>query len=156
MDLNQVTLIGRLGLNPTSIATKSGSSMCKLRLATNLIKKVGGEAKEFTEWHDIIVFGKQATTCLQFLAKGREIWVCGHIEYRSRKVGEVEVKEANIIADAVGFLGSKGQVKSEATTVDYIKSNPITITSSVTGEGHSNVTHEVLVEQALSDEEDSY
>jgi len=153
MDLNQITLIGRLGNNPTSITTKSGSSMCKLRLATNLVKKVGGEAKEFTEWHDIIVFGRQASTCLQFLSKGREIWVSGHIEYRPRKIGEVEIKEANIIADKVGFLGGKYQSKPEVVEEDKEYSEPINITSSVTGDSHSNSTHEVLLEQHMDDED---
>jgi len=153
MDYNKIVLIGRLGMDPKSIQTKTGTTMCKLRMATSEMRKGTGDAPvEITQWHDVLVFGKSASNCLQYLAKGREVWVEGRLEYKARKIGEVEVKEASIVAESVGFIGGKVQ-KKEVSSNPYTKTNTGTVViSAATGDAHANTTHEVLVEQELQDE----
>ncbi len=107
MSVNRVILVGNLGADPELRSTRSGASVCNLRLATTerFTDRDGNRASR-TEWHAVVVWGKQAETCGQFLAKGREIYVEGRLQSRSytdRDGGERRVVEVH--ADQVRFLG---------------------------------------------------
>jgi single-strand DNA-binding protein len=145
MDYNKIVLIGRLGKDPTAIQTKSGTAMCKLRMATSEKRKSGDSTIETTQWHDVLVFGKSASNCLQYLAKGRELWVEGKLEYKTRQLNGVDIREASVVADSVGFIGSKTQRK-ETTEAGSV------LVSSVTGDDHINTSHEVLIEREMQEE----
>jgi single-strand DNA-binding protein len=70
--LNLVQLIGNLGRDPEGFDTRNGKG-CRLSVATT--SKSKGE--EFTEWHRVVVFGQAAEFCLNYLAKGRKVYVEG-------------------------------------------------------------------------------
>ena len=111
--INKVILIGRLGRDPEISYTASGQAVARLSLATSeeWRDKATGEKKERTEWHRIVVWGKQGENCGAYLAKGRQIYVEGRLQTR-----EWEDKEGNkryiteIIAGNVTFLGGGGNV----------------------------------------------
>jgi single-strand DNA-binding protein len=69
----------------------------------------GGQRQERTEWHNIVVWGKQAENCGQYLAKGRQVYLEGSIRSRS-----YDDKEGNkryiteVVAQRVQFLGGGG------------------------------------------------
>ena len=89
--LNKVQLIGRLGADPELRHTPSGSAVATFNLATNeRFKDSNGESQETTEWHRIVVWGKLAEICAQYLAKGKLIYVEGSIKTR-----EYEHKDGN-------------------------------------------------------------
>ena len=71
MSVNKVILVGRLGQDPELKSTASGTDVCNFSLATteNHTDK-SGEKKEMTEWHNIVVWGKLASLCNQYLTKG--------------------------------------------------------------------------------------
>ena len=70
--LNKVMLIGHLGNDPESRTTTSGQSVANFTLATNEnFKDSSGNVQERTEWHRIVVWGKLAEICAQYLKKGR-------------------------------------------------------------------------------------
>lgn len=100
--LNKVTLIGNLGADPDVRFTGSGQAVANLRLATTEKWKDG----EKTEWHRVVVFGKQAETCKEYLTKGRQIYVEGRLQTR-----QWDDKDGNkrytteTIAQRVLFLG---------------------------------------------------
>ncbi len=107
--LNKVMLIGNLGADPEVRYTASGSSVANFRIATTEVwKDREGERQERTEWHRIVVWGKTAEHCGEYLSKGRSVYVEGRIQNR-----EWEDKEGNrrwtteINADRVTFLGSR-------------------------------------------------
>jgi len=82
--LNEATLIGRLGKDPELSYTQSGAAKCKFSLATSeKYADRSGDVKEETEWHNIIVWGKQAENCDKYLSKGALICVKGKIQTRS-------------------------------------------------------------------------
>ena len=74
-----------------------------------------GQRQERTEWHNVVVWGKQAETCGQYLAKGRQVFVEGSVRTR-----QYDDKEGNrrymteIIAQRVQFLGGGGGRGAEA------------------------------------------
>lgn len=79
--LNKVMLIGNLGSDPVKRLTQSGSAVVNFSLATNeRWKDQSGQLQEKTEWHKVVVFGKQGENCEKFLSKGRSAYVEGKIQ----------------------------------------------------------------------------
>jgi single-strand DNA-binding protein len=78
MSYNRVIILGRLGKDPEVRYTQGGLTVANLRLATNERRPDGnGGWKEETEWHSVVLFGKQADTAKQYLTKGREVLIEG-------------------------------------------------------------------------------
>ena len=81
--LNKVMLIGRLGRDPEIRYTQSGQPVANFSIATDeTYMGKDGQKVEKTEWHKIVVWGKQAEFCGNYLTKGRLVYVEGKIETR--------------------------------------------------------------------------
>lgn len=81
--LNKVMLIGNLGRDPELKMTPSGQALARFSLATTETwRNPQGEKQSKTEWHNIVVWGKQAETAEKYLRKGKQILVEGRIQYR--------------------------------------------------------------------------
>lgn len=81
--MNKAIIIGRLGLDPTANKTQTGITVVNLSIATNEpYTDQGGNKVEKTEWHKVVVFGKQAEFCSNYLSKGRLVMVEGSIQTR--------------------------------------------------------------------------
>ncbi|MFT4570344.1 MAG: single-strand DNA-binding protein [Hyphomicrobiaceae bacterium] len=108
--LNKVMIIGNLGQDPELRHTGSGQAVCSLRLATNEVwTDKAGERQERTEWHSVVVWGRQGENCAQYLEKGRSCYVEGRLQ--TRKWQDKEGKDrytTEIIGDRIQFL-SGGQ-----------------------------------------------
>jgi len=110
--MNRATIIGRLGADPET-RDAGGSQVCNLRIATtDKWTDRDGRQQERTEWHRVVVWGKQAELCQRYLNKGRLVAVEGSIE--SRKWTDKDGQErftTEIKAQRVEFLdgGSGGQ-----------------------------------------------
>jgi single-strand DNA-binding protein len=108
--VNKVILIGNLGAKPDLKYLQSGQAVCELRLATNESWVKDGEKHEKTEWHRVVVWGKTAENCAQYLDKGRAICVEGKLQTRSwddKNTGEKRYM-TEIVAHSVQFLGGGG------------------------------------------------
>jgi single-strand DNA-binding protein len=75
--MNQVMLVGRLGKDPEVKYTQNGKAVCNFSMATNNPK--GNKP----DWHNIIVWEKQAEACAQYLSKGSQVAVMGKLQTRS-------------------------------------------------------------------------
>jgi single-strand DNA-binding protein len=108
--VNKVILVGNLGKDPEVRFTPSGRAVAKFPVATtdSWVDQESGR-QERTEWHNIVVWGKQAESCGQYLAKGRQVYIEGSIRSRS-----YDDKDGNkryiteIVAQRVQFLGGSG------------------------------------------------
>lgn len=81
--LNKVMLIGNLGKDPELKVTPSGQPVARFSIATTETwKNPQGEKQSKTEWHNIVVWGKQAEIAEKYLRKGKQILVEGRIQYR--------------------------------------------------------------------------
>ena len=82
--VNKVILIGNLGSDPELRNTSGGNSVCNFSIATNEVwTGKDGQKNERVEWHKIVVWGKQAENCQQYLKKGRQVYVEGKNQTRS-------------------------------------------------------------------------
>src|SRR4051812_12237331 len=105
--VNKVFLIGRLGTDPEVRYTSNGGAVANFNLATNESwTDKSGQKQERTEWHRIVVWGKLAEVCGQYLSKGRETFVEGKLqtrEWTDKEGGKRYTTE--IVAQSVQFLG---------------------------------------------------
>ena len=82
--INKVILVGNLGRDPELRYTPSGMAVANLNIATNEVwTDKSGEKKERTEWHRVVVWGKQAEVLNSYLTKGRQVYVEGSLQTRS-------------------------------------------------------------------------
>jgi len=81
--LNKVMLIGNLGRDPELKMTPSGQALARFSVATTETwKNPQGEKQSKTEWHNVVVWGKQAEIAEKFLRKGKQVLIEGRIQYR--------------------------------------------------------------------------
>lgn len=108
--VNKVILIGNLAADPDVKATPKGTYVAKLRLATHsyLGKDEAGKAKEQTEFHNLVAFGKLAEFAGQYLKKGRCIYADGRLQTSSwdDPAGQKRYR-TEVIVDEIRFVGSK-------------------------------------------------
>ena len=108
MSVNKVILVGRLGQNPEVRYTPAGAAVANFSLATNeswLDKS--GQKQERTEWHKVVVWGKTAENCNQYLAKGRQVYVEGRLQTRQWQDKDGQTKyTTEVQAQTVQFLGT--------------------------------------------------
>jgi single-strand DNA-binding protein len=82
--INKVILVGNLGQDPEIRYTADGRPIATFSIATSETwkDKNSGERREKTEWHRVVVFGKLAEICGQYLAKGRQVYIEGKLQTR--------------------------------------------------------------------------
>jgi single-strand DNA-binding protein len=116
MSVNKVILIGRLGQNPEVRSTPSGSSVANFSVATNESwTDKSGQKQERTEWHRVVVWGKLADLCGQYLAKGRQIFIEGKLQTRQWQDKDGQTKyTTEVLAQTVQFLGGNAQTGTGA------------------------------------------
>lgn len=104
MYLNKAFIFGNLTRDPELRALPSGMNVCSFSIATNRVfKDRDGKNQEQTDFHNIVVFGRQADTVAQYLKKGSSAFVEGRIQTRSwEKDGEKKYR-TEIVADRVQF-----------------------------------------------------
>lgn len=108
MSVNKVILVGRLGQNPEIRYTPAGAPVTTFSVATqeSWMDKAG-QKQEKTEWHRIVVWGKTAENCNQYLSKGRQVYVEGRLQTRQWQDKDGQTKyTTEVQAQTVQFLGS--------------------------------------------------
>ena len=82
--VNRVILVGNIGKDAEVRYTTGGAAVSTLSLATTEVwnDKSSGQKQEKTEWHRVVVWGKQAETLSEYLTKGRQIYVEGRLQTR--------------------------------------------------------------------------
>ncbi len=108
--VNKVILIGNLGRDPELRTIPSGQAVAKFSLATNRRwKDRDGNRQDETEWHNIVVWGRQAEIAGQYLSKGRKVYIEGRIQTRSWDDKETGQKKymTEIICENFQMLGGR-------------------------------------------------
>jgi len=81
--VNRATVSGNLGADPELRTLASGRSVATLSLATQRNFKVGEEWKTETDWHKIVVWGRDAERVAESVSKGDVLTAEGRIQYRT-------------------------------------------------------------------------
>ena len=127
MDVNKVTLIGRLTDKPQSRNLPSGQRLASFSVATNYVWRdyKSKQKKDKTEFHAVIAWGKLADIVLTYLEKGSRIYLEGRLQYRKWKTTSGDPrKSCDIIADELIMLGHLGKGKSGKTAEALVKEEP--------------------------------
>ena len=108
--VNKVIIVGNLGRDAELRYTPSGAAVSTLSLATTDVwNDKAGQRQEKTEWHRVVLWGKQAETLKDYLLKGRQIYVEGRLQTRQwdDKAGNKRYT-TEIRSDRVVLLGGRG------------------------------------------------
>jgi single-strand DNA-binding protein len=116
--VNKVILIGNLGKDPELRYTPGNQAVASFSLATTeRWRDRDGNPQDRTEWHNIVVWGRQAEIAKEYLSKGRQVYIEGRIQTRSW-----EDKDGNkrytteVIAQRLNFLGSRADQPAATAT----------------------------------------
>ena len=119
MYLNKAMVIGNLTRDPELRSLPSGVKVCSFSLATNRVwKDKNGAKQESADYHNVVVFGRQAETVAQYMKKGNSMLVEGRMQTRSwddKTSGEKKYR-TEVVADRVQFGPKNGGAGSTSTS----------------------------------------
>lgn len=117
MYINKVIIFGNLTRDPELRALPTGMNVCNFSIATNRVfTDKAGKKQEQTDYHNIVVFGRQADTVNQYLKKGSSAFIEGHLQTRSWEKDGAKQYRTEILAERVQF-GPRGSSGGGASTV---------------------------------------
>jgi len=122
-NINSVQLEGNLTRDPEMKSLPSGIKVTSMSIATNRKwNDSDGKLQEAVEYHNVVVYGKQAESCAKYLIKGCSAYVIGRLQTRSWDKDGVKHYRTEIVASDVSF-GAKPEAKEPSkignTNVDY-------------------------------------
>ena len=109
-DLNKAMIIGNLTRDPEVKTTPTGQQVASMGVATNRQwKNQQGEKQEAAEFHNVVVWGKLAEICGQYLAKGRRAYFEGRLQTDTWEAQDGSKRsKTQIVADDMILLDSRG------------------------------------------------
>ena len=113
--MNKVVLIGKLTKDPDlRYAPGSGTAVCRFTVAVNRRKKEDG-----ADFINCVAFGKTAETISQYLTKGRQVSIVGHIQTGSYDAQDGTKRYTTDVAvESFEFVGSNGQANTQGNSSD--------------------------------------
>jgi len=114
--LNKVMLIGHLGRDPEIRYLSEGQAVANFTIATTRVwTGKDGKKQEKTEWHRVVAFRRLAEIIGEYLSKGKQVYVEGHLQSREweDKNGQKRYT-TEIIAETMVMLGKKGDTPAAA------------------------------------------
>lgn len=135
--LNKVYLIGNLTKDPESKQFNSGATVANLRLAfSESFTSKAGDKKESVCYVDVVVWGRQAETCKQYLHKGSPVMVEGRLQLDEWEKDGQKNSRLKVNAERVQFLGGgKGERRDESSLMDVSGGAPSDDSGQAAGNG---------------------
>lgn len=116
---NKVILIGNLTKNPELRYTPSGTPVASFGLAINRKFRQGDDLRDEVCYVDIVVFGKQAEHCGQYLSKGNGVIVDGRLQQRRWETEDGQKRSKHeVVAQTVTFLPKRSESAAEPGQAD--------------------------------------
>ena len=105
-DINEVTIMGRVGKDPVLRTTQTGKEVVSFSVATS----ESYNEVETTTWHNIKAWGKTASACGKYLHKGSRVYVSGKIALNKYTAQDgTERQQSEVVANRVIFLDPKSK-----------------------------------------------
>ena len=102
--INSIHILGNLGGDAELRYSTGGNPVCNFTVATSRKWK----DEETTSWHRVVAFGKLAEICGEYLKKGKQVYISGHMQYRDWKDDDGNKRiTAEIVAETMKMTGSK-------------------------------------------------
>lgn len=109
MYINKALVFGNLTRDPELRALPSGVNVCNFSVATNRVyRDRDGKKQEQADFHNVVVFGRQADIVAQYLKKGRSVFVEGRIQTRSWEKDGQKQYRTEVVAERVQFGPNPG------------------------------------------------
>jgi len=123
--VNKVILVGNLGRDPEVRYAQSGTAVANFSVATNEAwNNREGKREERTEWHRVVVFGKLADICGQYLTKGKQVYIEGRLQTRNWEDREGNKRSTTeIVASNMVMLG-RGDSPASGSFAPPIEDDP--------------------------------
>lgn len=122
MYINKALIYGNLTRDPELKSLPSGIQVTTFSVATNRVwKNKEGQKQEAADYHNVVVFGRQAETTAQYLNKGSGVFVEGRMQTRSWEADGVKKYRTEIVADRVQFgprVGGSQAASQESNSQD--------------------------------------
>lgn len=119
MNLNQVTLVGRLTRDPETKTTPGGVTVCTFSVATSRhYTDANKQSQEETEYHNVVVFGGQGENAGKYLKKGQLVTVVGRLKTKSWEKDGIKRYATDIIGEVVQYGPKPGGATSSAPAED--------------------------------------
>lgn len=116
---NRVILMGNLTRDPELRYTPGGTAVANFAIAVNRRFKTEDEVREEVDFFDIVVWGKQAENCSEYLSKGRSVLVEGRLQQNRWETSEGQKRsKVEVVANTVQFLGSRSAEGSKGAPGD--------------------------------------
>ncbi len=118
MYINKALIYGNLTRDPELKSLPSGMQVCEFGVATNRVwKDKNGARQESTDYHNIVVFGRQAELVKQYLHKGNGVFVEGRMQTRSWDAQDGSKRyRTEVVADRIQFGPKSGSVQPQSET----------------------------------------
>lgn len=113
MSINSVSISGNLGRDSEIRSTQSGTSILTFPLAVSERIKKGDNWEEYTNWIDVVVFGRRADSLSKILAKGMKVAVSGHLRYSTWEKDGQKRSKLEVIADDVDIMQRRDNSQSQ-------------------------------------------
>ncbi len=120
MNLNKVTIAGRLGKDPELKQTPSGKKVASFSIATNQTwKDAQGQKQESTEWINCVSWGRTAEVIAQYFTKGKEIYIEGRMQTRSWDGNDGKKNyRTEVVVSQFQFVGFDGEKKPAQSSTE--------------------------------------
>ena len=120
--INKVELLGRVGVDPEMSYAPNGTAVTRLRLATDRYRKNGEDA---TDWHTVVVWGKQGEAVNTYVEKGQRIYVAGRLVQNSWEGDDGKRRySTEVHASEVVFLDSASTATISGNTRSVAGASP--------------------------------
>ena len=125
--VNKVILVGNLGRDAELRYTPGGAAVATLNLATTEVwNDKNQQRQEKTEWHRVVLWGKQAESLQEYLTKGKQIYVEGRLQTRQwddkdgnkRYTTEIRGDRSVLLGGGMGGGGGRQQPRAGAASSD--------------------------------------
>ena len=105
VDLNHVTLIGRLTRDSVLKCIANGTAICKFSIAVNRRKKSGDQWEDEASFFDIVLWGRSGETLSQYLLKGKQVAISGELRQERWQHEGKNYSRIEVVANSVQLLG---------------------------------------------------
>lgn len=104
MSINRVNLSGNVGRDPELKSTQAGTSILSFSLAVNERVKKGDEWTDYTNWVDVVVFGRRADSLGKILTKGMKVALDGRLRYSAWERDGQKRSKLEVIAEDIDIM----------------------------------------------------
>lgn len=122
--MNSVALSGNIGRDPEIRATQSGTVILNFSLAVSERIKKGDEWTDYTNWVDIVVFGRRADSLGKILSKGMKVAVAGHLRYSTWERDGQKRSKIEVIAEDIELMSQRNQSQQNGSYGQQYQQQP--------------------------------